>query len=71
MDRGVDLGLVHPVSRQPLQGVQHDLLDLFGVFGCDVLQACPKDGLAIVILQTAPVRHRGTELGIDQRFAQG
>jgi hypothetical protein len=62
MDCGVDLCLVHALVSQVLQRFQDHLLHLLGILGCDVLQACTEDAFAIVVLEAASVRHRGTEL---------
>ena len=70
MDDSVDLLWVHTLAGEALESVQHHLLDFFRVAGADVLQACPEDCLAIVVLETAAIGHRRPEPGVDERLSQ-
>ena len=70
VDRGVDLLLFHAVVRQPLQRVEHDLLNLLGVLGHDALETGAEDRFLVIVLQPATVGQRAAEARVDERFTE-
>ncbi len=70
VDGGVDHGLVHAAVGHSFEGVEHNFLDICGVFGGDPFQAGAENRLLEVVVQPASVSQRAAQARIDQRLAQ-